>query len=554
MASFLSSSISKIAIAADSFVSGENNTTLIQNEFENSPISTIPYQQDDETSFRPNNLKNSVKSGLKSSLKGIRKDKTNKHDIYSLVSSTKSSKHANNEHSINSNNNNNNSSYHQFAKMDSYEDPYEDVDIESRFIALPPRSHYSGAMNRTFDRRPIDPLQSRLIANLVVKYEHLPQFQAFMERYHCFPYVTEFKFPINMWINEHLENRTARAKKQQAVEAQEQQEQNNKTDVVVEPPHDACIEPQQLQPTINVNDEQPPSFDEEETDTGSNSSSDSDESDQLDDVVSDVADVYIVGSDSNTIAPPHGEEEGSTTKGTYHEYAEIGDFEYHSNNKPIHGEIEQDISTISEAMALRTRDMHRSPPKAIANLFGSDSLDYVMVSSTEKVQQKQQQQQRAIMEEDEDPAFAPDNDGYGYVYSAQQPRKKALQADISPRALSGLLGRVGAERVCTFSEDDDEIKCINKSQLSNYSSSNEDDYEFQNEFNISMDDYEEEKRRYRYRSKGPGALKKDSGKRALLKDFVGMFKSSSNSVSNSCGPVINNKGPIYVISTDEELV
>lgn len=94
-------------------------------------------------------------------------------------------------------------------------DENDENDLESRFIELPKRKHTCSAMNRPYDRRKINPLQSRLVAHTVVKYEHLPQFQDFMERYHCFPYVTEFKFPINMWINEFLENRTFRPKKDQ---------------------------------------------------------------------------------------------------------------------------------------------------------------------------------------------------------------------------------------------------------------------------------------------------------------------------------------------------
>lgn len=111
----------------------------------------------------------------------------------------------------------------------------EEDSLESRFVELPPRKHLPSAAARAADRRPINPILSRLTANLVVKYEHLAQFQAFMERYHCFPYVTEYKFPINMWINEHLEGRNSRQKRQQQQQERLEQAQKDSSCDVVEP-------------------------------------------------------------------------------------------------------------------------------------------------------------------------------------------------------------------------------------------------------------------------------------------------------------------------------
>lgn len=211
--------------------------------------------------------------------------------------------------------------------MDIYEDDEEAEEEEiEHFCQFPPRSHYSNSVNRPATRRSINPIQSRLIANLVVKYQHLSQFQAFMERYHCFPYVTEFKFPINMWINEHLEH-----KKQESDDTNlEQDAQSNKVDenhANSKEEEEESLEPKQFS---SRDEEYLPSLEEEEESACSNS--DSDEGEQIEESNNDV---FIVGQ----------EEEGRDQHRSNHESSDI-----------IHGEIEQDIDSISNIMSMRNHD------------------------------------------------------------------------------------------------------------------------------------------------------------------------------------------------------
>lgn len=151
--------------------------------------------------------------------------------------------------------------------------------FEPEVCEFPRRTHLTNASNRPASRRPINTIHSRLVANVVVKYQHLPQFQVFMERYHCFPYVTEYKFPINMWINERLEQKKRGSENIKSAESPK--------------PSEIVQAPQPIDTELDFSEEDLPNFDDEDS---SSSNSDSDEGEQQDEVSHDI---FIIEEEEN---------------------------------------------------------------------------------------------------------------------------------------------------------------------------------------------------------------------------------------------------------------
>lgn len=57
--------------------------------------------------------------------------------------------------------------------------------------------------NRATSSHGISSVRARLIANQLIKFDKEPDFHDFMTRFHCLPYATDFKFEVNMHINEY---------------------------------------------------------------------------------------------------------------------------------------------------------------------------------------------------------------------------------------------------------------------------------------------------------------------------------------------------------------
>lgn len=59
----------------------------------------------------------------------------------------------------------------------------------------------------------ISSVRARLIANQLIKFDKEPDFHDFMTRFHCLPYATDFKFEVNMHINEYYSMASERSLK-----------------------------------------------------------------------------------------------------------------------------------------------------------------------------------------------------------------------------------------------------------------------------------------------------------------------------------------------------
>lgn len=71
-------------------------------------------------------------------------------------------------------------------------------------LVPPPRLKCRNAQKKPEDNSHyLSPLRAKLTANQLLQYDQEVDFQTFMIRFHCLPYATEFKFEVNMHINDH---------------------------------------------------------------------------------------------------------------------------------------------------------------------------------------------------------------------------------------------------------------------------------------------------------------------------------------------------------------